>query len=133
MKLDQYARLGYFWVLPGFLILASCQPPAPGPELTDGCYYAGNQPVIKIVGDEGQILIPGNLNSVRVSRSRDRNTSMAAFSPGFFIETESRMRVIRQNQFPKYYYMISPFSRVPTILIPTESKELVQIRLGSNC
>lgn len=115
------------------LMIASCDRPGPGLKLIDGCYYADDRAIIRITGNEGTVLVPGEVQMVRVSRRTDPAASMAIFAPGFFVEGRSNFRAIRQVQFPKYHYMMSPSSSVPTILMPTTSGELIALKLGAPC
>jgi hypothetical protein len=116
-----------------FSMIASCDSRGPGMKLSNGCYYAGERPVIRIIGNEGTVLVPGNVQNVLVSRRADPAASVAIFSPGFFIESPSNIRAVQQSQFPRYHYMMSPSSSVPTILMPTTSEELIALALGAPC
>ena len=114
-------------------MIGSCGGPEPGLMLTNGCYYASGRPIVRIKGNDGVVLVPGEVQTVRVSRRSDPAASMAIFAPGFYLESRSDIRAVRQRQFPRYHYMMSPGSGVPTILMPTVSEEIVPLSLGPPC
>lgn len=91
-------------------------PPPPGKELADGCYYAGHIPVLKIEGDRGTFLIPGNVHTVAVERDASSEQTGATFTPGFHIVPGPPLRVARATDFPSISLMMKPYSEEPTIM-----------------
>jgi hypothetical protein len=51
--------------------------------LADGCYYAQGKPVFKVAGNQGRVLIPGEVRTFRVDRGGNPFRAYAIFSPGF--------------------------------------------------
>ena len=91
--------------------LSAClKAPGLGPELTDGCYYAGSTPFIRIVGSKGTVLVPGEVSVVKVAVSKTKDVSEAVFSPGFMTQNPTDLRTIRVTEFKEAYYMMDPFS-----------------------
>ena len=117
------------------VILGACNftPVGPGLELVDGCYYLESQPVLRVEGNQAELLIPSDVGTVAVDTAKDRNASQAIFSPGFDLLKGPPLRAKMNARFPKTYYMMDPFSSVPTILFPGESKDLIPLKRGSAC
>jgi len=77
-------------VLAGTAALASsCDRPAIPIKLADGCYYAKEKPVFKILGRDGQVLIPGEVQAFKVSVGKDGSGAYAIFAPGFFFDVDA--------------------------------------------
>lgn len=73
-------------VLVGLVFLTGACDRAPTAQgLADGCYYAQGKPVFKIVGTEGQVLIPGEVRSFKVERSGANVT----FVPGLLFDNSA--------------------------------------------
>ncbi|WP_340316183.1 hypothetical protein [Rhizorhabdus argentea] len=118
-----------------FLLATGCslKPPPPGLDLTDGCYYVGSVPVLKIKDREGRFLIPGNMTKVQVDHEHDENSATAIFSPGFTLDREPSLKVRQQNQFPSYYMMMKPYTATPVIMVPTDPLGLIDLERGTPC
>ena len=68
------------FALVGLAVLtASCERPK---RLVDGCYYARGKPVFKIVGNEGHVLIPGEVKTFKVERAG----AYVTFAPGLLFD-----------------------------------------------
>jgi len=72
-------------VLPALATLSAlasggCQP---APKLVRGCYYLGGQPVLRIAGDRGNLLVPGPVRDFRVARKG----AEVQVRPGFLFDS----------------------------------------------
>jgi hypothetical protein len=102
-----------------------------GPELADGCYYAGEAPILKIEGNDGRVLIAGEVQSFEVERNEGKYVSRAVFSPGFELVSGPPLRTKLDPRFPRSYYMMVP-GEVPTIMMVSDNGG-INLRLGSPC
>ena len=118
------------------LALMGCprpQPPGPGPELSDGCYFLGEQPVLKVSGAVAKVLIDGEVKQLKVGRSRTPDVNAAIFSPGIRLR-EKPLYLMLDPKFPRAYYMMAPSAGAPRLMIPTASGTgVIVLTRGSNC
>lgn len=113
--------------------LSGCFNVPSGSDLANGCYYSGETAVFRIAGDQGEVLVDGDVQHFEVSSDRDGPMARAIFSPGFDIVSGPPIRVSRDAQFPKAYYMMAP-GDVPTIMMSTASDQsLVYLKFGESC
>ena len=66
--------------------VASCNRVTIAKGAADGCYYAGDKPVFRIAGAEGRVLIPGEVQTFRVTIGADSIGTYASFNPGYFFD-----------------------------------------------
>jgi hypothetical protein len=65
------------------MLVASCGQPSSARRPLDGCYYAKGKPVFKIVGSEGRVLIPGDVQTFKVKRG---SSASVTFEPGLLFD-----------------------------------------------
>ena len=78
--------LAFLLLLFGPIFVASCKRVAIPKGAADGCYYARGKPVFSIDGGEGRVLIPGEIQTFRVTIGADSVGTYASFDPGFFFD-----------------------------------------------
>jgi hypothetical protein len=109
-------------------VTASCEEPK---QLADGCYYAGAEPVFKIVGSQGRVLIPGDVRAFKVERLSSTNVR---FIPGLLFDgagaDPSFVRADPANAPP---YHVKAGSTVPTIQMHWAAYGDQDVRLGKSC
>ncbi len=130
-------------VLEAALLSASCSrtEPPPAKPLADGCYYAGNVPVLKVHGMVGVILIPGPVQQVSVKRFEDRGDgeidmgkgdAWVEFSPAFVFNAHPLSTRLGPgtSEISMMMKRGTPRPTIDTVAYPNESLELVQ---GPKC
>ena len=110
----------------------ACSPPA-GKPLTDGCYYAGAVPVLRVNGVKGDVLIPGDVGHVRVMADTSPDQAGVTFEPGFHIVTGSPLKAQRSVDLPRSSMMMKPLTSEPTIMAITEPSGLIDLVKGKRC
>lgn len=114
------------------VVATACSPPA-GKPLTDGCYYAGAVPVLRVNGVKGNILIPGDISRVRVIADASPDDAGVTFEPGFHIVTGSPLKVQRSVDLPRSSMMMKPLTNEPTIMAIAEPSGLIDLVKGTPC
>lgn len=108
-------------------------PPPPGEGLTDGCYYARNVAVLKVQGDTGTVLVPGNVHAVQISRDVSPEQTGVTFTPGFHIIPGPPLRVALLTDLPSSSLMMKPYVDQPTIMAFAEPQGMVELARGPSC
>jgi hypothetical protein len=120
------------------LATASCGKPHQGRALavTDGCYYAGATPVLRIRAERGVFLIPGAVRDVRITSEKNdvNGVTSTMFEPGFELKTDPRLETTSQADFrDRVFLMMQPGTSVPTIMATSEPLGLVLLARGAEC
>lgn len=120
------------------LLTASCGmlQPSPGLGVTDGCYYAGATPVLRVKSLHGTFLIPGTVREVRITPQKNDASGVTAamFEPGFELKTSPRLETITPTDMrERIFLMMESGASVPTIMASSEPMGLVFLARGAAC
>lgn len=117
-------------ILPASMSGCSSHSSAP---LTDGCYYAGAVPVLRVTGVSGDLLIPGNVGRVRVSAYSSPSQAGVTFEPGFYILSGPPLRVEKATELPRSSLMMKQSTAEPTIMAVAEPAGSIDLVKGKGC
>ena len=67
------------------LLVAGCNGPD-STELIDGCYYSGQEPVLRIAGERGRVLLPGNVSNLVIVVRGSSDFAWLTTQPNFKID-----------------------------------------------
>jgi hypothetical protein len=117
------------------LVSGSCSfaPPPPGKPLVDGCYYADRVPILKVEGDKGTLLVPGNIREVRVRRDASKEQTGVTFTPGFHLQRGRSLTASLVTGLPHSSMMMKPFTDRPTIMAIEDPIGLIDLVQGPPC
>lgn len=112
-------------------LLLSCGDRSEPFALQDGCYYGDDgTAVLKVLGEQGMILIPSPIRQVTLRPRTNGNGAYVEVSPGFYLIPPS-LRAERSGQpMARFSIEIRPS---PTIMIPIEAYGETPVRLGRPC
>jgi len=91
--------------------IAACSPTREA-SLLDGCYYLGAQPILELQGNEGKVLLPGNVTRFRLIPQGSSDHIWMTTRPGFAIDRGDGMHV---------RLVEDPLSPSPLIIIDYEA------------
>lgn len=115
------------FALVGLAVLTtSCERPK---QLVDGCYYAEGTPVFKIVGNEGRVLIPGDVKTFKVERAGPYVT----FAPGLLFDASEAIPLLVHSYPGAPPYAMKKGTSVPTIEMHWEAHGDEDVYLGKPC
>jgi len=99
----------------------------------DGCYYAGSVAVLKVQGDKGTLMVPGDIQTVHVKPDASTEQAGVTFAPGFRLHRGPPLTVSLVKDMPESSMMMKPYSDRPTIMAITEPMGLIDIVQGPPC
>ena len=110
--------------------LTSCHPGPATPKLTDGCYYNKGLPIVRLTGNQGDVLVPGNIKRFAVRHSVGGTT--VTFSPGvLFDEANGKWFAVVDSDSRTYHS--KPATAVPTFDMHVMAWGEIELMRGAPC
>lgn len=110
--------------------LTSCHPGPATLPLTDGCYYNKGLPIVRLTGNQGDVLIPGNIKRFAVRRSKWGNA--VTFSPGVLFD-ELNGKWVAVVDSDSRTYRPKPDVRTPTFDMHVVAWGEIELVRGPSC
>ena len=110
-------------------MLGGCQQAPAAPSITDGCYYAGRRPVLRIAGNHADILVPSDVP--RVGVVHDPYGNAIRLAPGVLLDSNETGLFARADPRPQSY-PAKPGARPGFDLHVMASGE-IELRRGGGC
>lgn len=110
--------------------LAGCQPGPAAPPLTDGCYYHRGLPIVRIAGNQGDVLVPGNIKRFAVRRSV--GSRAITFSPGVLFDDRDGKWIAVVDSDSRTYRSRSG-TRTPTFDMHVMAWGEIELARGAPC
>ena len=122
------------WLSVMLLLTGSCDRLTPHfpKELADGCYYASGKPIFKIAGNQGQVLIPGDVKTFTVTGGGNPFYAYATFSPGFLFDG-AEAAPSRVEGYGQRTYSMKAGTLVPTLEMHWTAYGDQDVSLGKPC
>ena len=116
------------------LLTSSCGSLAPTfpKKLVDGCYYADGRAIFKIAGEQGQVLVPGDVKTFRVRSGGNPFRAYATFTPGFLFDG-AEPAPSRVLSYGERTYSMKAGTSVPTVEMHWLAYGDEDVSLGRPC
>jgi hypothetical protein len=113
------------------LLFAACH--REPPLLPNGCYRTEEgTPLLRISGDEGQVVIPGDVRRVQLAQGRFWYGPHVTVKPGFYVQSPE-LRAVADQPLRWVRFRVRSTSNGPVILVPMEAAGEKEIKLGAAC
>jgi hypothetical protein len=89
--------------------------------------------VLKVKGDQGTLLVPGNVQTVAVAPDASAEQSGVTFTPGFHLRDGPSLTVTRVTDLPSSSIMMKPYTARPTIMAIKDPEGLIDLVQGPTC
>lgn len=113
------------------IFLMGCHPTPP--LLPNGCYYTDEgTPLLRVSGQQGQVLIPGDVGKVELMEGRFWGGPHVSVKPGFYVQSPE-LRAVADRPLRWVPFSVRPSPAGSVILVPMEAAGEEEIRLGPPC